>query len=321
MTAPEAFFNSISPAMWSLIIFAFLLGLVIGWLIWGRALARNQQIAFEMAKARASADEAALSRTRLEKDLAAARDQVRPLADEVERLRREVARATSAVAPAAARPLAATASTDLSDLRQLKGVGDKLIARLNELGIMTVGDLAALDPGEAAEADARLGPFEGRIARDSWRTAGLPSSRRASGGWSGSEPRYRERSGGDRKRGALADLEDADAALARALGLVHRLVRTADEITGIDDAVSGDKDRTHRAGDLHFEALHRGIGGIADQIDRLPPVTCGTGQQHDKLVTAGPGEVISLAQDRLSAASPAAWPKRSFNALKLSIST
>jgi len=167
MTALEAFFNSISPAMWSLILFFFLLGLVIGWLIWGKALARNQQIAFEMAKARASADEAALSRARLEKDLAAARDQVRPLADEVERLRREVTRATTAVAPAAAPPLAATASADLSDLRLLKGVGDKLIARLNELGIMTVGDLAALDPGEAAEADARLGPFEGRIARDS----------------------------------------------------------------------------------------------------------------------------------------------------------
>lgn len=175
MTAPEAFFNSISPAMWSLIVFALLLGLVIGWLIWGRALARNQRIAFEMAQARASADEAALSRVRLEKDLAAARDQVRPLADEVERLRREVARATTvaasasaaASAPAAARPLAASESMDLNDLRLLKGVGDKLIARLNELGIMTVSDMAALDAAEAAEADARLGPFEGRIARDS----------------------------------------------------------------------------------------------------------------------------------------------------------
>ena len=167
MTAPEAFFNSISPAMWSLIALAFLLGLVVGWLVWGRALARNQRIAFEMAKARASADEAALSRARLERDLAAARDQIRPLADEVERLRREVARAASAVAPAATLPLAATASTDLSDLRLLKGVGDKLIARLNELGIMTVADMAALDPGAAAAMDARLGTFEGRIARDS----------------------------------------------------------------------------------------------------------------------------------------------------------
>ena len=51
---------------------------------------------------------------------------------------------------------------------QLKGLGPKLAAKLNELGITTVGQLAALTDDEAADLDARLGPFTGRMSRDRW---------------------------------------------------------------------------------------------------------------------------------------------------------
>ena len=164
MTAPEAFFNSIPPGAWAIVLFALFLGLAIGWLIWGKTLARNQQIAFELAQARATADEAAGRRVQLEKELAAARDQIRPLAEEVERLRRDVAR-TSAAAASAAAPLAAVG--DLNDLRLLKGVGDKFIVHLSNFGIRSIVDMAALEPGEAARIDPQLGAFAGRIARDS----------------------------------------------------------------------------------------------------------------------------------------------------------
>jgi len=51
---------------------------------------------------------------------------------------------------------------------QLKGLGPKVAGRLAELGIETVGDIAALDADGAAAVDARLGPFTGRLHRDRW---------------------------------------------------------------------------------------------------------------------------------------------------------
>jgi len=51
---------------------------------------------------------------------------------------------------------------------QLKGLGPKVAARLAELGVTTVSQVAALDADQAADLDARLGPFTGRLHRDRW---------------------------------------------------------------------------------------------------------------------------------------------------------
>ncbi|MEH3047822.1 hypothetical protein [Sphingomonas adhaesiva] len=51
----------------------------------------------------------------------------------------------------------------------LKGLGPKIAAKLAELGITRVDQLAWLDDAEAAQLDARLTPFEGRMERDRWR--------------------------------------------------------------------------------------------------------------------------------------------------------
>ena len=92
--------------------------------------------------------------------------------------------------PPAARPQgtgvadeAATAATDVAgemlgvdvrhapqgpadDLPKLKGVGPKFVARLNELGITRFDQLAGLNANEIAHLDERMGPFQGRLARD-----------------------------------------------------------------------------------------------------------------------------------------------------------
>jgi predicted flap endonuclease-1-like 5' DNA nuclease len=52
------------------------------------------------------------------------------------------------------------------DLRRLKGVGPKFVARLGELGITRFDQLAGLNANEAAHLDERMGPFQGRLARD-----------------------------------------------------------------------------------------------------------------------------------------------------------
>lgn len=50
----------------------------------------------------------------------------------------------------------------------IKGLGPKVAARLDELGITQVDQIAALEPAEADALDAQLGNFSGRMARDRW---------------------------------------------------------------------------------------------------------------------------------------------------------
>jgi len=52
------------------------------------------------------------------------------------------------------------------DLTRLKGVGPKFVARLAELGIARYDQLAGLNANEAAHLDERMGPFQGRLAKD-----------------------------------------------------------------------------------------------------------------------------------------------------------
>ena len=83
--------------------------------------------------------------------------------------------AVSAPTPAAdlslvpvAAPAAPSASPADGPVTQLKGLGPKVAARLAELGITTVGQIAALSDDEAERLDADLGAFRGRMGRDRW---------------------------------------------------------------------------------------------------------------------------------------------------------
>jgi predicted flap endonuclease-1-like 5' DNA nuclease len=54
------------------------------------------------------------------------------------------------------------------DLTRIKGLGPKAQGVLNAIGIHRYAQLAELDPAQAAEVDARLGAFKGRLFRDRW---------------------------------------------------------------------------------------------------------------------------------------------------------
>lgn len=54
------------------------------------------------------------------------------------------------------------------DLARLKGVGPKLVAQLNALGINRFAQIAGWTESDIDRIDAELGRFSGRIRRDSW---------------------------------------------------------------------------------------------------------------------------------------------------------
>lgn len=56
------------------------------------------------------------------------------------------------------------------DLRQIKGIGPKLVARLNELGVYHFRQIAEWTPEQLAEVDRQLGNFQGRPERDQWQS-------------------------------------------------------------------------------------------------------------------------------------------------------
>ncbi len=73
--------------------------------------------------------------------------------------------ATGAAAPLLDIPAAVGPADDLT---LLKGVGPKLNALLNSLGITRFDQIAAWGEAEIAKVDGHLGSFRGRITRDNW---------------------------------------------------------------------------------------------------------------------------------------------------------
>lgn len=54
------------------------------------------------------------------------------------------------------------------ELTQLKGLGPRAAARLAELGVTRLSQLAQLDEDAAERLDAQMGTFRGRLTRDRW---------------------------------------------------------------------------------------------------------------------------------------------------------
>lgn len=94
-----------------------------------------------------------------------------PLADEPIAAAAPLDATPASIAADAASATAAAPSADpgAQPVSLLKGLGPKIAARLADLGITRVDQLAWIDDAEAAELDAQLSPFEGRMERDRWR--------------------------------------------------------------------------------------------------------------------------------------------------------
>jgi predicted flap endonuclease-1-like 5' DNA nuclease len=160
---------------------AFLLGLLLGWIIWGR---RHLLVQGELDAARLELDALRRERDGLKADIDALRAQLEACASARLALERQIAqmRAAAQAAPAPARaaetppappPVARLIETPaaprrvIDDLKKISGIGRVNEAKLNGLGITSFAQIAAWTP----EEEARFGDilaFEGRIEREEW---------------------------------------------------------------------------------------------------------------------------------------------------------
>jgi predicted flap endonuclease-1-like 5' DNA nuclease len=155
---------SIDPILLTTAIVALLVGFLIGFAIRAplkRKAAVLQERNDGLTRER---DTAIADRDRLGTELKAREAQIRPLADEIDKLRRDFARARAG-SEAAATPLEAR-SIDPLNLNQLKGVGAKFAEKLAAAGITRLDQIAGWSGGDVAVIDAQMGDFRGRIEGD-----------------------------------------------------------------------------------------------------------------------------------------------------------
>jgi len=120
------------------LLLAFLFGLFIGWLIWGRLVVR------------------------LKNKLVDCEDNLELYKKELE----EACREETAPPLPSSIPTATAAEAD--DLKEILGVGPFLEKKLNAFGIYTFKQVAALKPDVIKQLGATFGSFSTRIVRERW---------------------------------------------------------------------------------------------------------------------------------------------------------
>ena len=178
---------------------ALILGLILGWLIWGRlgaALRKAEADRAELSaqlKARGDGSEERARFDRMQADLDACRKERHAQNDEIERLKAQLelsqaqsgssgtaaaslmgagalaaSGGESAAAPSKPKTLTAARGGKADDLKLIKGVGQKMEDMLNGMGFFHFDQIAAWTGSELAWVDDNLEGFKGRASRDEW---------------------------------------------------------------------------------------------------------------------------------------------------------
>jgi len=185
---------------------ALLLGLILGWLIWGRLAARLRQAEADRAdlssqlKQRGDGSDQKAQIDRLNNELDDCRRARVSQQAEIERLNREVGLAEERASMATAAPVAAAAAAaplmsadegtkpstltaarngKPDDLKLIKGVGPKMERMLNGMGFYHFDQIADWTGSELAWVDDNLEGFKGRASRDEW----VPQARILASRW------------------------------------------------------------------------------------------------------------------------------------------
>lgn len=183
--------------IWLLLLLAAILGLVAGWLIWGRSsqteinaagggdTAETERLRQSLAECQRTGKDQAARIAALETQLKAADARADRLAADA-----QVPQAASVAAPIAAavaaippkpeaapapvaeavKPQGLSAARDgqPDDLKLIKGIGPKLEKLCHSLGYYHYDQIAAWTASEIAWVDENLEGFKGRVTRDEW---------------------------------------------------------------------------------------------------------------------------------------------------------
>jgi predicted flap endonuclease-1-like 5' DNA nuclease len=172
--------------IWVLLALAALIGLLAGWIIWGRCKvvvntgetdrlradlaacnAKGGDLSAKLAAAEASARAASGRAAVTVAAAAAAATAPAPLAA----MAAEPAKAAAFVAPAVAdkpKGLTAARGGKADDLKLVKGIGPKLEILCHKLGFYHFDQIANWTAKEIAWVDENLEGFKGRVTRDEW---------------------------------------------------------------------------------------------------------------------------------------------------------
>jgi predicted flap endonuclease-1-like 5' DNA nuclease len=155
---------TIDPLLATIVIVALVLGILIGVAIRAPLKRKAAVLAERVAGLERERDGLVADRDRLGLEIKAREAQIRPLSDEVDKLRRDFAKlrnnGDSAALPAGAK------SVDPLALGQLKGVGPKFVDKLNAAGITRIDQIAGWSGADVEVIDGQMGDFRGRIAGD-----------------------------------------------------------------------------------------------------------------------------------------------------------
>ncbi len=178
--------------IWVLLALAALIGLLAGWIIWGR---RSEVNVAGNGDANLQGDLDACLRGRADQDAEIARLQAALSDCEASKADMVPAAAVAAAAPVVAaaaagdaegvdydgdgviegkdegsKPMQLTAARDgkADDLKMIKGIGPKMEKLCNKLGFYHFDQVASWTKDEVAWVDANLEGFKGRVTRDEW---------------------------------------------------------------------------------------------------------------------------------------------------------
>ncbi len=160
---------SIDPLLLIVAAVALILGLMLGLAIRAPLKRKTAVLAERNDGLTRERDTAYAERDRLAVELKAREAQIRPLSDEVDKLRRDFARGrigNNATANDGTTTVGDGRSIDPLALDQLKGVGPKFADKLRGAGITRLDQIAGWSGADVPVIDGQMGEFRGRIEGD-----------------------------------------------------------------------------------------------------------------------------------------------------------